>query len=42
MLSTLDSLMVPYHTSLMVLVGNLSLVLTRMKHASTPRRSLDN
>jgi hypothetical protein len=36
----LDSRMVPDHTSPMVHVGNLSLVLTKMKHAPTPRRSL--
>jgi hypothetical protein len=32
--------MVPDHTSPVVHVGNLSLVPTRMKHASTPERSL--
>jgi hypothetical protein len=40
MLSTLDSHMVPDHTSLMFHVGNLSLVPTRMKQAPTPWRSL--
>jgi hypothetical protein len=40
MLPTLDSHMVPDHTSPMVRVGNLSLVPTRMKHASTLGRNL--
>jgi hypothetical protein len=42
MLSTLDSHMVPDHTSPMVHIGYLSLVPTRLKHAPTPVRSLDN
>jgi hypothetical protein len=42
MLSTLDSLMVPDHTSPVVYVGNLLLVPTRMKHAPTLERSLDD
>jgi hypothetical protein len=32
--------MAPDHTSLVIRVGNLSLIPTRIKHASTPRRSL--
>jgi hypothetical protein len=39
-LSSLDSLMIPDHTSFMVYIGNLSLVPTRTKHAPTPERSL--
>jgi hypothetical protein len=38
----LDSRMVPDHISPVVHVGYLSLVLTRMKHAPTPGRSLDD
>jgi hypothetical protein len=41
-LSTLDLRMVPDHTSLVVHVGNLSLVPTRPKQAPTPGRSLGN
>jgi hypothetical protein len=41
-LSKLDSCMVPDHTSPVVRVGNLSLVPTRMKHAPTPERNLDD
>jgi hypothetical protein len=41
-LFTLDSCMVPDHTSPMVHVGNLSLVPTRMKQTPTPGRSLGN
>jgi hypothetical protein len=41
-LSTLDSHMVPNHTSPMVRVGKLSLASTRTKHAPTPRRSLED
>jgi hypothetical protein len=41
-LSTLDLHRVPDHTSHVVYVGNLSLVLTRIKHAPTPRRSLSD
>jgi hypothetical protein len=41
-LFTLDSHMVPDHTSPVVRVGNLSLVPTRMKHAPTPGRSLSD
>jgi hypothetical protein len=37
-----SSCMVPDHTSPVVHVANLSLVLTRMKHAPTPRRSVDD
>jgi hypothetical protein len=40
MLSTLDSRMVLDHTSLVVCVGNLSLVLIRMKQTPTPGGSL--
>jgi hypothetical protein len=40
--SMLDSRMVQDHTSLVVRVSNLSLVPTRMKHAPTPGRSLDD
>jgi hypothetical protein len=39
---TLDSHMVPDHTSLVVHVRNLSLVPTRMKYAPTPKRNLVN
>jgi DNA-directed RNA polymerase subunit RPC12/RpoP len=39
-LSTLDSRMVPDHTSPVVRVANLSLAPTRMKHAPTPERNL--
>jgi hypothetical protein len=41
-LSTLDLHRVPNHTSHVVYVGNLSLVLTRTKHAPTPGRSLSD
>jgi hypothetical protein len=41
-LSTLDSHLVPDHISPVVCVGNLLLVPTRMKHAPTPGRSLDD
>jgi hypothetical protein len=37
-----SSCMVPDHTSPVVHVANLSLVLTRMKHAPTHRRSVDD
>jgi hypothetical protein len=42
MLSTLDSHMVPDHTSHVVHVGNLLQVPTKSKQAPTPGRSLDN
>jgi hypothetical protein len=41
-LSTLDSRMVPDHTSLVVRVGNFSLVSTRLKQTPTPVRSFGN
>jgi hypothetical protein len=41
-LFTLDSRMVPDHTSLVVHVGNLLLVPTSTKHDPTPGRSLDD
>jgi hypothetical protein len=40
MISTLDSRMVPDHTSPVVRIGNLLLVLTRTKHALHPREVL--
>jgi hypothetical protein len=41
-ISTLDSRMVPDHISHVVCVGNLSQVPTKLKQASTPRRSINN
>jgi hypothetical protein len=40
MLFTLDSRMIPDHTSLVIRVANLLLVPIRMKHVPKPRRSL--
>jgi hypothetical protein len=39
---TLDLCMVSDHTSPVVYVGNLSLVSTRMKHAPTPKKNLND